>query len=52
MCSKARCSRCDKTTWRGCGRHVDAVMAGVARAQRCECPPKPRRSLRDLLRSR
>lgn len=50
MCSRVRCSRCGKTTWSGCGSHVDQVMAGVPKAQRCECPPAPRRSLRDLFR--
>jgi hypothetical protein len=42
VCSRARCSNCGKTTWRGCGQHVDAVMAGVAAEQRCHCAPQPR----------
>lgn len=37
MCSPARCARCGKTTWTGCGSHVDAVMARVAPPQRCTC---------------
>jgi len=37
MCSPARCARCGKTTWSGCGMHVDAVMARVAPAQQCTC---------------
>lgn len=37
MCSPARCPRCGKTTWTGCGAHVDAVLANVQPAQRCEC---------------
>jgi hypothetical protein len=35
MCHAVRCKVCGKTTWAGCGRHVDQVMAGVPRAQRC-----------------
>ena len=39
MCSPARCSRCGKTTWSGCGMHVDSVMSRVTPAQRCTCAP-------------
>jgi hypothetical protein len=39
MCSPARCHRCGKTTWSGCGMHVDSVMARVTPAQRCTCAP-------------
>lgn len=39
MCSPARCARCGKTTWTGCGSHVDDVMAGVPPQQRCTCNP-------------
>ena len=35
MCRPARCKACGKTTWAGCGQHVDQVMAGVPRADRC-----------------
>lgn len=35
MCSPATCRRCGKTTWTGCGQHVDQVMRGVPRDQRC-----------------
>lgn len=37
MCSPARCSKCGKTTWTGCGQHVDQVMARVADSDRCTC---------------
>ena len=36
MCSPATCHSCGKTTWAGCGMHVDQVLAGVPRADRCE----------------
>ena len=29
MCRPATCKTCGKTTWAGCGQHVDQVMAGV-----------------------
>ena len=37
MCSPARCSNCSKTTWSGCGQHVDQVMRGVPKTIRCAC---------------
>ncbi|MBO1766689.1 hypothetical protein [Allobranchiibius sp. GilTou38] len=39
MCRPATCKTCGKTTWAGCGRHVDQVMAGVPRADRCPGHP-------------
>ena len=29
MCRAVNCRVCGKTTWAGCGNHVDAVKAGV-----------------------
>jgi hypothetical protein len=37
MCRQVKCRNCSKTTWAGCGQHVDQVMAGVAASQRCSC---------------
>ena len=39
MCRPATCKTCGKTTWAGCGQHVDQVMAGVPRADRCQGHP-------------
>jgi len=36
MCSAVTCRKCGKTTWAGCGQHVDQVMRRVPRNQRCE----------------
>lgn len=36
MCSPIACPTCGKTTWTGCGMHVDEALAGVPAAQRCE----------------
>jgi hypothetical protein len=35
MCRPATCRTCGKTTWAGCGQHVDQVMRTVPAAQRC-----------------
>ena len=35
MCRAVNCKTCGKTTWAGCGQHVDQVMRGVPAAQRC-----------------
>jgi hypothetical protein len=37
MCSPARCARCGKITWSGCGMHADSVLAKIPPAQRCTC---------------
>jgi len=36
MCRQVTCRTCGKTTWVGCGQHVDQVMRGVPKGQRCE----------------
>lgn len=36
MCHAVKCSKCGKTTWSGCGQHVDQVMRGVPQSQRCQ----------------
>ncbi|WP_442866944.1 hypothetical protein [Actinomyces sp. B33] len=30
-----RCKKCGKTTWAGCGQHIDSVKAQVPAAQWC-----------------
>ncbi len=37
MCRAVTCRKCGKTTWAGCGQHVDQVLRGVPRSERC--PP-------------
>jgi hypothetical protein len=37
MCRAANCRACGKTTWKGCGQHVDQVMRNVPKNQRCTC---------------
>jgi hypothetical protein len=48
MCTRIQCSRCGKPTWVGCGRHVEQVMAGIPKEQRCSCP-RPKSLLDRLL---
>ena len=52
MCRAITCSTCGKTTWAGCGQHVDQVMRGVPRSERCTGhadEPKPAGLLARLL---
>lgn len=35
MCRRVKCRVCGKTTWAGCGMHVQQVMASVPASQRC-----------------
>ncbi|KAI0283519.1 hypothetical protein BC826DRAFT_920549 [Russula brevipes] len=37
-CFAVKCDKCGKTTWKGCGRHVESVMGGIKEEDRCECP--------------
>ncbi len=43
MCRPVVCKTCGKTTWAGCGMHVNQVMAGVPSANRCPGHPKAER---------
>ncbi|KAF9922037.1 hypothetical protein FBU30_007893 [Linnemannia zychae] len=38
MCYAVKCDKCGKTTWKGCGMHVEQVMKDVPKSQQCECP--------------
>lgn len=40
MCQRVTCRQCGKFTYRGCGQHVDQVLAGVPATQRCSCLPR------------
>lgn len=35
MCSATTCRVCGKTTWAGCGQHVDAVKRSVPASNWC-----------------
>jgi hypothetical protein len=35
MCRATTCRTCGKTTWAGCGRHVNQVRAGVPADRWC-----------------
>lgn len=37
MCRPTRCKSCAKTTWAGCGQHIDQVMRSVPESNRCRC---------------
>ncbi|KAI0367826.1 hypothetical protein BV20DRAFT_949455 [Pilatotrama ljubarskyi] len=37
-CYLVKCDKCGKTSWKGCGQHVDAVMKPVKEDDKCTCP--------------
>ncbi|MFD9130121.1 hypothetical protein [Kitasatospora sp. NPDC059571] len=37
MCRRVQCRTCGKAGYAGCGMHVDQVLAGVPRSERCSC---------------
>lgn len=41
MCYPVQCPNCGKTSWGGCGQHVDTVMRSVPVADRCSCRDVP-----------
>ncbi len=42
MCRRVACRACGKPTYAGCGQHVEQVLAGVPKSQRCACAPETR----------
>ncbi len=46
MCQRTNCRTCGKATYRGCGNHVEQVLAGVPKSQRCQgnCEPSQKPS--------
>jgi hypothetical protein len=42
MCKPVTCQVCGKTTWAGCGQHVDRVKAVVPADQWCDGAHTPR----------
>ena len=40
MCRAVRCRTCGKTTWAGCGQHVDVVRRTVPASDWCTGHPK------------
>ncbi|MBM4379081.1 MAG: hypothetical protein FJ086_07205 [Deltaproteobacteria bacterium] len=37
MCRRVTCSTCHKPTFAGCGAHVEQVLSGVPKQDRCQC---------------
>ncbi len=40
MCQRTTCRTCGKAGFRGCGQHVEQVLAGVPAEGRCDCRAK------------
>ena len=43
MCRRVNCPNCKKPDWRGCGAHVEQVLADVPKADRCACRPEEKK---------
>ncbi|WP_418275361.1 hypothetical protein ACNHYB_10865 [Isoptericola jiangsuensis] len=43
MCQPTTCRTCGRTTWTGCGMHVDDVRRAVPAAQWCDGHDEPAR---------
>ncbi|KAF7138519.1 hypothetical protein RHSIM_Rhsim07G0216100 [Rhododendron simsii] len=41
MCYEAKCSKCGKTSWGGCGLHVRSVYNRIPEGQHCQCKGWP-----------
>ena len=55
MCRPTVCNHCGKTTWAGCGKHVEQVFATVPLDKRCACgeqQPVPGRPASGGIRAR
>jgi len=37
VCRLVTCDKCKKTTWAGCGKHVETVMKDVKEEDKCMC---------------
>ena len=35
---KVTCDKCDKPTWKGCGKHIEQALKDVPEDERCKCP--------------
>ncbi|MGO4957066.1 hypothetical protein ACTQ49_07310 [Luteococcus sp. Sow4_B9] len=44
MCRPVACKTCGKTTWAGCGQHIDQVKASVPVAQWCAGHPEQKKN--------
>ncbi|WP_199286669.1 hypothetical protein [Nocardioides houyundeii] len=44
MCRAVKCKTCGKTTWTGCGQHIDQVKRSVPAGQWCKGHPKAERT--------
>lgn len=49
MCHAVTCRVCGKTTWAGCGQHVDQVMRRVPASKRCQGHSKEERQAASFL---
>jgi len=41
MCSSSQCQKCHKTTWSGCGSHIEYIFKNIPVEKRCFCGYTP-----------
>ena len=41
MCWEKKCSKCKKSTWGGCGKHLEMVFRNIPYDKRCWCGYDP-----------
>lgn len=51
MCMKTVCDKCDKPTWKGCGKHIEQALKDVPEDERCKCPRDSPASTTDVKNS-
>ena len=48
MCYAVKCTVCGKTSWAGCGRHIESVRRSVPASQWCQGHPGQQASEKGL----
>jgi hypothetical protein len=38
---KTECEKCNKPTWKGCGKHIEQALKDVPEDERCKCSRDP-----------
>jgi hypothetical protein len=37
MCHSVKCEKCQKTSWSGCGNHLESIFLNIPINKRCFC---------------
>jgi ribosomal 50S subunit-associated protein YjgA (DUF615 family) len=47
MCSRIKCTQCDKPSYAGCGAHIEQVLGDVPKDERCKCRERKREAKKE-----